>query len=89
MKIVFRSRRTCLQPGRHRRLRWRQRRRLGQPSADGFETYGVTGVALVTFILLGVHDTQTQVQLLVWVFFIRAVMVVGSFVSYLANSMYT
>ena len=59
------------------------------PSADGFETYGVTGVALVTFILLGVHDTQTQVQLLVWVFFIRAVMVVGSFVSYLANSMYT
>lgn len=59
------------------------------PSADGFETYGVTGVALVTFILLGVHDTHTQVQLLVWVFFIRVVMVIGSFISYSINSMIT
>ena len=62
------------------------------PSADGFETYGVTGVALITFILLAVNantagpDFQTtQVTLLVWIFFIRVVMVVASFLSYLAN----
>ena len=59
------------------------------PSADGFETYGVTGVALVTFILLGVHDAHTQVQLLVWVFFIRVVMVIGSLISYAVNAMIT
>ena len=41
------------------------------PSADGFETYGVTGVALITFILLGVPDPRTQVQLLVWIFVMR------------------
>jgi len=59
------------------------------PSADGFETYGVTGVALVTFILLAVHDPKIQVQLLVWIFFIRVIMVVASFISYAANAAYT
>lgn len=55
------------------------------PSADGFETYGVTGVALVTFILLGVADTKVQATLLVWIFAVRAVMLVASAVSYLVN----
>jgi K(+)-stimulated pyrophosphate-energized sodium pump len=55
------------------------------PSADGFETYGVTGVALVTFVLLGVHDPAVQAALLVWLFVLRAVMIVASGVSYLAN----
>ncbi|MDR1428169.1 MAG: sodium-translocating pyrophosphatase, partial [Bifidobacteriaceae bacterium] len=55
------------------------------PSADGFETYGVTGVALVTFILLGVGDPQTQATLLVWIFIVRAVMLIASVVSYVAN----
>ncbi|MCL2824086.1 MAG: sodium-translocating pyrophosphatase, partial [Polyangiaceae bacterium] len=55
------------------------------PSADGFETYGVTGVALVTFILLAVKDPTTQAQLLVWIFFIRAIMVVASALSYWIN----
>jgi len=41
------------------------------PSADGFETYGVTGVALITFILLGVKEPSIQVQLLVWIFVMR------------------
>ncbi len=59
------------------------------PSADGFETYGVTGVALITFILLAVHDQHMQVQLLVWIFFIRVMMVVGSFISYAVNSSMT
>ena len=55
------------------------------PSADGFETYGVTGVALITFILVGVGDQSTQVQLLVWLFVIRTVMVIASGVSYFIN----
>jgi len=55
------------------------------PSADGFETYGVTGVALITFILLAVPDERVQVQLLVWLFVIRAVMVIASGLSYLGN----
>jgi len=59
------------------------------PSADGFETYGVTGVALITFILLGVSDPTVQVQLLVWIFVIRAVMVVASGISYFINAAVT
>ncbi|WP_425310877.1 sodium-translocating pyrophosphatase [Ammonicoccus fulvus] len=59
------------------------------PSADGFETYGVTGVALVTFIILGVQDPTMQVTLLVWMFVIRAVMLIASAVSYLVNDMFT
>jgi len=55
------------------------------PSADGFETYGVTGVALISFILLAVPDVKTQVQLLVWIFVMRIMMVVASVVSYLVN----
>jgi K(+)-stimulated pyrophosphate-energized sodium pump len=55
------------------------------PSADGFETYGVTGVALITFILLAVNDTTVQVQLLVWIFVMRVMMVVSSAISYFIN----
>jgi K(+)-stimulated pyrophosphate-energized sodium pump len=55
------------------------------PSADGFETYGVTGVALITFILLAVHDPKVQVQLLVWIFAMRVMMIVASGLSYLIN----
>ncbi|MFT3969198.1 MAG: sodium-translocating pyrophosphatase [Micropruina sp.] len=59
------------------------------PSADGFETYGVTGVALVTFILLAVHEPLVQVQLLCWVFFVRAIMVLASAASYEVNAVIT
>jgi K(+)-stimulated pyrophosphate-energized sodium pump len=55
------------------------------PSADGFETYGVTGVALITFILLGVRDPKVQVQLLVWIFVMRVIMLVASTISYFLN----
>jgi K(+)-stimulated pyrophosphate-energized sodium pump len=55
------------------------------PSADGFETYGVTGVALISFILLAVSSPVVQIQLLVWIFVMRIVMVVASGVSYLVN----
>ncbi len=55
------------------------------PSADGFETYGVTGVALITFILLAVKDPMVQVQMLVWIFMMRVVMVVASAGSYFFN----
>jgi K(+)-stimulated pyrophosphate-energized sodium pump len=58
------------------------------PSADGFETYGVTGVALITFILLGVKDPTVQVQLLVWIFVMRIMMLVSSAVSYFANDLF-
>jgi len=56
------------------------------PSADGFETYGVTGVALITFILLGVKDPSIQVQLLVWIFVMRVMMLVSSAASYFINA---
>ena len=55
------------------------------PTADGFETYGVTGVALITFILLAVADATVQVQLLVWIFVMRVLMVITSAVSYWIN----
>ena len=55
------------------------------PSADGFETYGVTGVALITFILLGVKEPTVQVQLLVWIFVMRVMMLVASAVAYFLN----
>jgi K(+)-stimulated pyrophosphate-energized sodium pump len=55
------------------------------PSADGFETYGVTGVALISFILLAVRDPAIQVQLLVWIFAMRIMMVIASSVSYFIN----
>jgi K(+)-stimulated pyrophosphate-energized sodium pump len=55
------------------------------PSADGFETYGVTGVALITFILLGVRNPTVQVQLLVWIFVMRVMMIIASAGSYFVN----
>src|SRR5712671_780166 len=55
------------------------------PSADGFETYGVTGVALISFILLAVRDPAVQVQLLVWIFAMRIMMIIASVGSYLIN----
>ncbi|HMD06316.1 MAG TPA: sodium-translocating pyrophosphatase [Candidatus Acidoferrum sp.] len=55
------------------------------PSADGFETYGVTGVALITFILLAVKDPKVQVQLLVWIFVMRIMMLVSSAGAYFIN----
>src|SRR5438034_10103887 len=56
------------------------------PSADGFETYGVIGVALITFILLAVKNPTVQVQLLVWIFVIRIVMLIARAGAYLINS---
>ena len=55
------------------------------PSADGFETYGVTGVALITFILLAVPNPTVQVQLLVWIFVMRVMMIIASAASYFVN----
>lgn len=62
------------------------------PSADGFETYGVTGVALISFILLGINEkvagptyATIQVQLLVWIFVMRVMMMIASGVSYFIN----
>ena len=55
------------------------------PSADGFETYGVTGVALIAFILVAVTDATVQVQLLVWIFVMRVMMIIASGASYLLN----
>jgi K(+)-stimulated pyrophosphate-energized sodium pump len=57
------------------------------PSADGFETYGVTGVALISFILLAVASPVVQVQLLVWIFSMRIMMVVSSAASYFLNEL--
>ena len=56
------------------------------PTADGFETYGVTGVALVSFILLAVAQADTQIILLAWIFAMRFLMIVTSVVSYGINS---
>jgi K(+)-stimulated pyrophosphate-energized sodium pump len=56
------------------------------PSADGFETYGVTGVALITFILLAVPNPTVQVQLLVWIFVMRIMMLISSAASYFLNA---
>ena len=55
------------------------------PSADGFETYGVTGVALITFIMLAVPQAETQIKLLVWIFVMRVMMIIASGGSYLLN----
>jgi K(+)-stimulated pyrophosphate-energized sodium pump len=57
------------------------------PSADGFETYGVTGVALITFILLAVKDPTLQIQLLVWIFVMRIVMLIASALAYFINGL--
>ncbi|MBI5701081.1 sodium-translocating pyrophosphatase [Candidatus Saganbacteria bacterium] len=55
------------------------------PTADGFETYGVTGVALITFILIAIKDPAFQVQLLVWIFSMRVIMIAASAISYWMN----
>jgi K(+)-stimulated pyrophosphate-energized sodium pump len=55
------------------------------PTADGFETYGVTGVALISFILLAVHDIAIQTQLLTWIFVMRILMIITSIVAYWIN----
>ena len=57
------------------------------PTADGFETYGVTGVALVSFILLAVHDPAIQVKLLVWIFVMRILGIVASVLAYYVNGL--
>ena len=57
------------------------------PTADGFETYGVTGVALISFILLAVPEASVQIQLLVWIFVMRVMMIVASGISYIGNEM--
>ena len=59
------------------------------PTADGFETYGVTGVALIAFILLAVTDIEYQVQLLTWIFVMRILMIVTSIVSFWINNALT
>jgi K(+)-stimulated pyrophosphate-energized sodium pump len=59
------------------------------PTADGFETYGVTGVALITFILLAVAEPQDQIKLLVWIFVMRIGMIVTSALSYWVNGLIT
>ncbi|MDR3683444.1 MAG: sodium-translocating pyrophosphatase [Geothrix sp.] len=59
------------------------------PTADGFETYGVTGVALITFILLAVPDPKIQVSLLVWIFVMRVGMIVTSAASYWINGLWS
>jgi K(+)-stimulated pyrophosphate-energized sodium pump len=56
------------------------------PTADGFETYGVTGVALISFILVAVPKEVVQVQLLVWIFVMRIMMIIASGLSYLVNA---
>jgi K(+)-stimulated pyrophosphate-energized sodium pump len=58
------------------------------PTADGFETYGVTGVALITFILLAVVSPTVQTQLLVWIFVMRVIMIFTSAVSYGINQIF-
>jgi len=55
------------------------------PSADGFETYGVTGVELITLILLAVNNDITKVELLVWIFVMRVMMIIASGLSYFIN----
>lgn len=59
------------------------------PTADGFETYGVTGVALITFILLAVFDISIQTQLLAWIFVMRILMIATSILAYWINKAYS
>jgi len=56
------------------------------PTADGFETYGVTGVALISFIVLAVTNVDVQISLLVWIFVMRILMVVTSVLAYYLNN---
>jgi len=55
------------------------------PTADGFETYGVTGVALISFIVLAIKDVNLQAELLVWIFLMRVLMIITSIGAYYIN----
>ncbi len=57
------------------------------PTADGFETYGVTGVALIAFIVLAITDIEFQRQLLTWIFVMRILMVITSITAFYINKM--
>lgn len=59
------------------------------PTADGFETYGVTGVALISFIVLAVGDVENQKQLLTWIFVMRILMVVTSITAFYINKVFS
>ena len=59
------------------------------PTADGFETYGVTGVALISFIVLAVMNVADQTLLLTWIFLMRILMVVTSIAAFYINKLYT
>jgi K(+)-stimulated pyrophosphate-energized sodium pump len=56
------------------------------PTADGFETYGVTGVALISFIVLAIADVNIQALLLTWIFVMRILMIITSVISYYINN---
>ena len=59
------------------------------PTADGFETYGVTGVALISFIVLAVSGIEFQATLIVWIFVMRIMMIITSLLSYWVNHWYS
>jgi K(+)-stimulated pyrophosphate-energized sodium pump len=59
------------------------------PTADGFETYGVTGVALISFIILSIDNIQFQGTLIVWIFAIRLIMILTSIIAYYLNNYYS
>jgi len=85
MKIVFKIKEDDARTRRHRRLHGDNAGDSVGPTADGFETYGVTGVALITFILLAVPEPVVQVKLLVWIFVMRIMMIIASVGSYWIN----
>jgi K(+)-stimulated pyrophosphate-energized sodium pump len=55
------------------------------PTADGFETYGVTGVALISFIVLAITNVDLQMELLTWIFVMRILMVITSICAFYIN----
>ena len=59
------------------------------PTADGFETYGVTGVALISFIILSIDNIPFQGTLIVWIFAIRLIMILTSILAYYLNNYYS
>jgi K(+)-stimulated pyrophosphate-energized sodium pump len=85
MKIVFKIKEDARNPGVIADCTGDNAGDSVGPSADGFETYGVTGVALITFILLAVANPTTQVELLVWIFVMRVFMLISSAGAYFLN----
>lgn len=59
------------------------------PTADGFETYGVTGVALISFIVLSVTNIHYQTELLTWIFLMRILMIITSVLAYWINRVHS